>query len=78
MVTKINKYTGKLSDGQLYQSKTDGNIVRVDSISKPDKVFMVNLFYVQSTTKKGLKLNVPAYDFEKDILWGKWKLINPS
>ena len=75
MVTKINKYTGKLKEGQLYQSKTDGNIVRVDSINKPDKVFVVNLYYIQSTTKKGMKLPVPAYDFEKDIAWGKWKLI---
>lgn len=76
MITKINKYTGRLADGQLYQSKSDGNIVRVDSINKPDKVFVVNLSYVQSTTKKGMKLPIPAYDFEKDVLHGKWKLIN--
>ncbi len=77
MITKINRYTGALQEGQLYQSKTDGNIVRVDSIKKPDKVFVVNLTYVQSNTKKGLTLPIPAYDFEKDVKWGKWKLINP-
>lgn len=70
-------YTGKLAADQLFQNKADGSIVKIESIRKDAKgMWVVNLTYIQALTKVGSTFTVSAYDFERDVQWGRWKRIS--
>jgi hypothetical protein len=63
----FGKYTGRIEPDTTYLCRSDNNIVKVEGVSKPNGVWVVDLRYIQSHTKKGQSVSIVEFDFVKDI-----------
>jgi hypothetical protein len=68
----FGKYTGNIKPEPSYLCTSDNNIFRVESITRPKDVWMVNLKYTQSQTKLGTTVGIVEMDFEQDVRKGKF------
>ncbi len=66
------KYNGNIIPETSYLCTSDNNIFRVESITKPKDVWMVNLRYIQSQTKLGTTVGIVEMDFEQGVKKGKF------
>jgi len=66
------KYTGEIKPETSYLCPSDNTILMVESITRPNAVWVVNLRYTQSITKLGQTVPIVEYDFMEDIKKGKF------
>lgn len=69
----FGRYTGIIKPETSYICPTDNNILKVESITRPKDVWMVNFRYTYSLTKKDQTVSIVEYDFVKDIENGKFR-----
>jgi hypothetical protein len=66
------KYTGEIEPETSYICTSDNNILMVESITRPNAIWVVNLRYTQSITKQGQTVQIVEYDFVQDIKRNKF------
>jgi len=70
---KTSEYTGNIMIGNVFQRKSTGCIVRVETIKKNnDGVWMLTLHYLQSLIPSK-DYQVVAHDFQKKVEWEYYK-----